>query len=368
MIVEFSVKGYRSLQDIGVTLDNLNIITGPNGSGKSNLYNALHLLAKSAEGTLAKTLALEGGMPSVLWAGDRKPTMAKKPIRMILSVQTSLFSYEIALGLPQTSMSLFGLDPQVKEESVWYGKDKRKSTTFLERKVGTTWVTNEHGESICYPLFLSQSESVLSQLHEPHLYPELSKLREMMRGWRFYHHFRTDMDSPLRRPQVGVRTPVLSDSGIDVAAALQTIIEIGDNKALHTAIDDAFPGSELIIKAEHSRFEVLLQQRGMRRPFEARELSDGTLRYLCLVAALLSPRPSDFLALNEPETSLHPDLIEPLANLIYQASRYSQVWVTTHSNRLAASLAELSKQKPIVLDKSSGFTELATEEGDRGQG
>lgn len=362
MIIEFSVKGYRSLQDIAVMLDNLNIITGPNGSGKSNLYNAIHLLAKSAEGNLAKTLALEGGMPSVLWAGDRKAAMPKKPVRMNLSVRTELFSYEIALGLPTLGMTLFGLDPIVKEETVWYGKEKRKSTTYLERKVGTTWVMNENDERTCYPLLLSQSESVLSQLHEPHLYPELSRLREMMRGWRFYHHFRTDIDSPLRRPQVGIRTPVLSDSGIDVAAALQTIIEIGDNKALHTAIDDAFLGSELIIKTEHSRFEVLLQQRGMKRPFEARELSDGTLRYLCLVAALLSPRPSNFLALNEPEMSLHPDLIEPLANLIYQASRSSQIWVTTHSNRLAAYLADLSKKAPIVLDKSSGFTELAVEQ------
>ena len=188
------------------------------------------------------------------------------------------------------------------------------------------------GERLCYPLVLSQSESVLSQLHEPHLYPELSSLREMMIGWRFYHHFRTDLESPLRRPQIAVRTPILSDSGIDVAAALQTIKEIGDHQALQNAIQDAFPGSELIIKAEGSRFELLLLQKGMRRPFEARELSDGTLRYLCLVAALLSPRPSDFLAINEPEMSLHPDLIDPLANLIYQASKHSQIWVTMYSH------------------------------------
>lgn len=360
MIIEFSVKGYRSLEDITVRLHNLNIITGPNGSGKSNLYNAIRLLAKSAEGSLAKTLALEGGMPSVLWAGASKATLSKKPVRMILSIRTDIFSYEIALGLPSSTSSLFALDPQVKEEFVWHGKEKRKSTTYLERQVGTTWVMNATGGRICYPLSLSQSESVLSQLHEPHLYPELSQLREMLRGWRFYHHFRTDMDSPLRRPQVGIQTPVLSDSGIDLASALQTIIEIGDEQALHMAIDDAFPGSELIIKTEHSRFEVLLQQRGMKRPFEARELSDGTLRYLCLIAALLSPRPPDFLALNEPEMSLHPDLIKPLAHLIYQASRFSQVWVTTHSNHLAECLASLSKKQLIVLDKSSGVTKVVT--------
>lgn len=358
MILEFSVKGYRSLQDISVSLNNLNVITGPNGSGKSNLYHAIHLLAKSAEGSLAKTLALEGGMPSVLWAGDRKATQSGQPVRMILSIRTEMYTYELALGLPKGGISLFNLDPEVKYEGIWYGKEKRKSSNYLERKVGTTWIINASGDRVCFPLIMSQSESVLSQLNEPHLYPELSCLREMMRGWRFYHHFRTDIESPLRRPQIGVRTPILSDNGIDVAAALQTIKEIGDDEALHNAIHDAFPGSDLIIKAEGSRFELLLQQKGMRRPFQARELSDGTLRYLCLVAALLSPRPSDFLAINEPEMSLHPDLIEPLANLIYQASKNSQIWVTTHSQRLAGFLEDLSKQPPIVLNKSSGFTEL----------
>lgn len=360
MIQEFTVKGYRSLQDISVKFNQLNIVIGPNGSGKSNLYNSLHLLAKSADGSLAKTLAMEGGMPSILWAGTRKVTTAKMPVRVTLCVKTEKYSYDIALGLPPgIPPSLFDLDPEVKEETIWYG-EKRKSTTYLERKAGTVWVMDDKGARECYPMILSQSESVLSQLNEPHLYPELYSLREMMRGWRFYHNFRTDLESPIRLPQIGVRTPVLSNTGIDLAAALQTIVEVGDEVALRRAIDHAFPGSVLIIKCEHSRFEVLLQQAGMNRAFETRELSDGTLRYLCLVAALLSPRPAAFLALNEPEISLHPDLIEPLAELIYHASKYSQILVTTHNKLLASYLSDLSNQQPIVLDKSAGFTEIVS--------
>jgi len=97
-----------------------------------------------------------------------------------------------------------------------------------------------------------------------------------------------------------------------------------------------------------------LQQPGIKRPLEARELSDGTLRYLCLIAAPLSPRPPKFLALNEPEMSLHPDLIPPLARLIYQASRTLQIWITPHSQRLVACLTEFTKQPAIVLDKIEG--------------
>ncbi|MCS5711552.1 AAA family ATPase [Candidatus Berkiella aquae] len=357
-ILEFTVKGYRSLQDFHLPLNHINVITGPNGCGKSNLYNSICLLGKSSEGHLAKTLALEGGMPSILWAGERKNvTRTKKPVRMILSVRTDVFSYELSLGLPSSSLSLFSLDPEIKEEYVWHGEERRRANTFFERQTNATWVMNQAGEREAYPVMLTRTESILSQLHEPHLYPELSMMRESMRNWRFYHHFRTDSYSPLRFPQVGVHTPVMSNDGIDYAAALQTIIEIGDEKSLHAAINDAFPGSRLIIKNDRSRFEVLLQQPGIKRPLEARELSDGTLRYLCLIAALLSPRPPEFLAINEPEMSLHPDLIEPLANLIYMASKNSQIWVTTHSQPLAEYLALLSKERPIVLNKIEGYTQ-----------
>lgn len=359
-ILEFSVQGYRSLQDLTLSLNNLNVITGPNGCGKSNLYHAISLLGKSSSGNLAKTLAQEGGMPSALWAGERKnTTRTKQPVRMILTVKTEVFSYEMALGLPAgIPPSLFDLDPEVKEEWVWHGCERRRATTYLERKAAATWVMNQDGARVAYPVALSQTESVLAQLSDPHLYPELSTIRESMRRWRFYHHFRTDSESPLRFPQVGVRTPILSNDGTDFAAALETIREIGDTQSLHEAIDNAFPGSQLIVKCERGRFEVLLQQPGIRRPLEARELSDGTLRYLCLVAALLSPRPPEFLALNEPEMSLHPDLIPALAELIYEASRYSQIWVTTHSQRLTECLSALSKQSPIILDKIEGCTKV----------
>jgi len=367
-ILEFSVQGYRSLQDLTLSLNNINVITGPNGCGKSNLYHAISLLGKSSSGNLAKTLAIEGGMPSALWAGQRKQlTRTKQPVRMTLTVKTDTFSYEIALGLPAgippslhagIPPSLFDLDPEVKEEWVWHGVERRRSTTYLERKAAATWVMDQDGDRVTYPVALSQTESVLAQLSDPHLYPELSAIRESMRRWRFYHHFRTDSESPLRFPQVGVRTPILSNDGTDFAAALETIREVGDTARLKEAIDNAFPGSQLLIKCERGRFEVLLQQPGIKRPLEARELSDGTLRYLCLVAALLSPRPPEFLALNEPEMSLHPDLIPALAELIYEASRSSQIWVTTHSETLTECLSRLCKQPPIILDKIEGCTKV----------
>ena len=132
-----------------------------------------------------------------------------------------------------------------------------------------------------------------------------------------------DEFSPARQAQIGTHTPVLFHDGRDLAAALQTIIEIGDVEGLETAIEDAFPGAELWIEFDGGRFQVAFKQHGLLRPLSPAELSDGTLRYLLLVAALLTPRPPEFMVLNEPETSLHHELVPALARLIRKASETS---------------------------------------------
>jgi predicted ATPase len=160
-------------------------------------------------------------------AKENYTTRTKTPVRLSLSIQTDNINYEIACGLPAPTLSKFGLDPEVKEETIWVGETKRPSNTILERQATRAWITNQYGKREPYPATLSQSESVLSQLQDPHLYPELFALSDEIKKWRFYHHFRTDPDSPIRAPQIGVRTTVLSNDGHDLAAALQTIIEIG---------------------------------------------------------------------------------------------------------------------------------------------
>lgn len=182
---------------------------------------------------------------------------------------------------------------------------------------------------------------------------ELLLLRERMRAWRFYDDLRTDREAPARQPQIGTFTPILASDGSDVGAAIQTIIEIGDATALEEAISDAFDGASLQV-GEH--FQIEMQQYGLLRPLSAAELSDGTLRYILLVAALLSPRPPELMILNEPEGSLHPDLLEPLARLLAKASSQSQIIVVSHSRQLVAALDEKSSSRAIELHKDHGET------------
>jgi predicted ATPase len=326
------------------------------------LYNSLLLIARAAQGQFARAIAEEGGMTSVFWAGGERVRYQRKkpPKRVVLAFESEDFGYELQAGIPAPNSlppgrTMFMLDPEVKEESIWPAGTRGRAR-MLDRKGPSAWLRNGEARMMEYPLGLLKYESVLSQIIEPHLYPEISVVRGEILRWRFYHHFRTDPESPLRQPQIAVQTPVLSHDGSDLAAALQTILEIGDEAALREAIGGAFGGAELHVEAVDAGFALRLQVPGLLRPLQPREFSDGQLRFLCLCAALLSPRPPALLALNEPETSLHPDLIEPLARLIVRASHDTQLWITTHSRALAEKVEEHSGIPRIELRLDDGET------------
>jgi predicted ATPase len=358
MLSELTIAGYRSLREITLPLGRLTVIVGANGCGKSNLHRSLYLLHAAAQGRLARTMASEGGMSSLLWAGARH----RGPVRLKLGIITSEnLSYELVCGLPEPNdlPSRFKLDPLIKEESILF-REGGSLVTLMDRGKSGVMLRDSSGKRVSLPMTLSRHESALMQISEPHRYPHLSLLRDRLSGWRFYHHFRTDDGGPLRQPQVGVFTPALAHDGADLAAALLTIQEIGDRPALEQAIRSGLSGAELeIVISDDYRFRVLLHTPGLHRPLEAWEMSDGTLRYLCLLAALLSPRPPQLLALNEPETSLHPDLIPPLAAAISQAASRCQIWLATHSVPLSDAIQRFSGIPPVRLIKTDGETRIA---------
>jgi len=150
---------------------------------------------------------------------------------------------------------------------------------------------------------------------------------------------------------------VLSDDGGDLAAAVQTIVEVGSGD-LQRAVADAFDGAEVSVAVHDGLFELQLRQPGMLRPLRAAELSDGTLRFLLWGAALLSPRPPSLMVLNEPETSLHPDLVAPLASMIRAAAAATQVVVVTHSQMMRGHL-DVDDASEIELYKEWGETRVA---------
>jgi predicted ATPase len=372
VLTTLAIANYRSLREFIAPLGWLNIVTGPNGSGKSNVYRALRLLAVTARGGVIPSLAREGGLPSTLWAGPERfsramltgaapvqGTRRDEPVSLRLGFAGDDFGYAIDLGLPLLNKNTqFSLDPVIKRECIWNGPLWRPSALLVDRQGASIRTRDEQGDwqTIAQPV--ASFDSMMTEFSDPRTAPEMIAVRETIRSWRFYDHFRTDSESPVRLPQIGTHTPVLSDDGADLAAALQTIREIGDPSALDAAIDDAFPGSRIDITSLDGRFEVRMHQHGLLRPLKGAELSDGTLRYLLLVAALLTPRPPALLVLNEPETSLHPDLLPALARLITRASRHSQVLVVSHAARLIAALERDGDSQSIVLEKELGATRI----------
>lgn len=374
MIRTVAVQGYRSLRDLVLPLGQLTVITGANGSGKSSVYRSLRLLADVAQNAVVASLAREGGLPSTFWAGPetisrnvRQGTYAVEPLakRKVASLKlgfgSDAYGYSIDLGYPPPPppATMFQLDPCVKRECVWHGLTYRKASALVDRRNNFVWLaTTSDEEPVMLTQHLSDTDSMLASIADPQRAPEMLAVREALRRWRFYDHFRTDAESPARSAQIGTFTPVLHHDGSNLAAALQTILEIRSDEALGTAIEDAFPGSRFFIKVQDGRFELQLQQHGLLRPLSAAELSDGTLRYLLWTAALLTPRPPELMVLNEPETSLHPDLLPALGRLILAAAQQTQILVVSHSQVLIEALASASLCKRLHLVKEFGESTL----------
>jgi predicted ATPase len=344
MLTMLAVEGYRSLRRLILPLEQLNIVVGANGTGKSSLYRAIRLLAEAARNGAVAALAREGGLPSTLWAGPEvigkavregihpvQGTVRSSPVSLRLGFTTGRFGYAIDLGLPQPAKSPFFLDPEIKCESSWSGELLRPATVLTERRRGLLRSRSVNGSWYDVPYPIAPFDSMLSVYTDVERAPELMELREQTRSWRFYDSFRADPGAPARQEHIGTRTPVLDHDGSDLAAALLTIREMGEPDQLDAAVDGAFPGSRLSVTNDAGRCRLALTQSGLLRPLGVEELSDGTLRYLLWIAALLTPRPPSLLVLNEPETSLHPDLLPALAELVVAASQRTQVIAVSHS-------------------------------------
>lgn len=359
MLQILAVAGYRSLRDVIVPLGPLTVVTGPNGSGKSNLYRALRLLASAARGELVGAVAREGGLPSLLWAGPEsggtQGTVRKGPVAVRLGFASDELGYLVDLGIPQAERGdPFARDPEIKREQVFAGTVAKPSTLLIDRTRQNTRVRDGAWTNLDQKL--APYESIVTDLADGDTAPELLGLRRMMSGWRFYDHFRVDADAPARRPQVGTRSHTLAHDGSNLAAVWATVVQAGFGADLDRAVDEAFPGSRVRVESSDGLFRLTLQQPGLLRPLETAELSDGTLRYLLLCAALLPARPAPLIVLNEPESSLHIALLPALARLVVRAAERTQVIVVSHAPALVDGVGERAR---IELTSGPAGTDVA---------
>jgi len=351
---------YRSLKSIRMDMAGVNLFIGENGVGKSNLYRALQLIQAAVRGRLAHEIAREGGMASALWSGKRRsgdPVRIKLEVELLDEVQALSFLYRVEAGLrPPKAAAGFAFEPQVKEEELKV--DAGRPVTVMKRAGPGIFVRNAAGRMEDYPEQALTSETAIALLGDAGHYPEIGTFRRAIDGWRFFHGFRTDRDSPLRSPCLAVTAPMLDEDGSNLASVFATLFHTRqDTVDLDRAIADAFGGARLIVPQpqEFAEFSLVFPDFPLRQ-FSPRELSDGQMRFLALAGALLSYRKPRFIALNEPETSLHPDMLPALADMIAQASTDSQIWIVTHSELLAAEIQKRCGTRPKRVIRNDGAT------------
>ncbi|KKB07251.1 AAA family ATPase [Devosia chinhatensis] len=373
-LTDVDITGFRSIRAIRFPLRQVTVLVGGNGVGKTNLYRSLELIQASARGTLADEIAREGGLASIFWAGGRNLTADgsfdpqfrtdgyRKGEAHRLALEVGLDAsdtgiaqrYRIEIGFAAKASAAFPNEAQIRREAITLAE--RRPIILMERREAQVWARNEEGQRENAAIDLLASETALSR---PGPYAEVAALRDTILAWRFYHGFRTDADSALRRPSRAVTAPTLSASGDNLGAVLATLRFIREDTIdLDAIIADAFGGARLDVTLGEAVNFGLCYPEMPKRTFLAHELSDGTLQFLALAGALLAYRLPPFIALNEPETSLHPSLLPLLARMIVNAAGRSQIWVVTHSAALATAIAELSGITPRRVIRSDDGTWL----------
>lgn len=360
-LAALDARQYRSLRAIRMELGGVNLFIGANGVGKSNLYRALQLVQAAVRGMFAREIAAEGGMMQALWAGGRRKHEAA---RIAFSVEVEdeergvSFDYHVEAGLrPPIDAAGFMFEPQVKAERFRVDTG-RGPVLLMERKGPGIFLRGERGRMEPFDETALTSETAISLIARGGVSPEIATFCRFIEQWRFFHGFRTDAGSPLRHPCLAVTSPLLDEDGANLAAVFATLsVTRGDTVDLDRAVADALGGARLVLPEPETEASFGLRLPEFpQRVFSARELSDGQLRFLALAGALLSYRQPPLIALNEPESSLHPDMLEPLADLIAKASEKSQIWVVTHSQMLAQAVRARCGLRPLTVIRKDGAT------------
>lgn len=340
----------------------LNVLIGPNASGKSNLIEVIGLL-RAAPSDVTVPVREGGGAENWIWRGE--PTATKARVEAVVGrpfflPHKQLVSYSISFG--QMFFGLVHLEERLRAfERTEQGKGN--SEQFLERKGSNVVVTyrDEHGAKSQRELpskDVVHDQSILAQLKDPVQYRELWGVGMALGAIRLYREWSFGRNTPPRLPQkADLPNRFLEENGANLGMVLNRLG--GDPKAKNqflAALRKLYQGVEdFHVHIESGSVQVFLQEGAITVP--ATRLSDGTLRYLCLIAILCDPSPPALVCIEEPELGLHPDILPRLADLLRETSERCQLIVTTHSDTLVDALTD-TPESIVICEKQAGQTRL----------
>ena len=339
-------------------LEPLNVLIGPNASGKSNFIEALTILAATPR-DVQTPLREGGGTVEWLWKGSQDVPMAT------LDVIVENMLNEIPLRYRLSFSELFArftlMDEVVEDEHA--SSPDESPVFYYQYRGGEPVVRAGRRPSSVRHLergTVKFSQSILSQLRNPGSYNELELLTQTFEEMHFYREFQIGHGTPLRRPQrVDHIQDYLLEDGSNLAVVLSYLLNQPTIKArILDHLQEFYPSvQDILATVLGGSIQLSFHEEGLHQPVTSTRLSDGTLRYLCLLTVLCHPQKPSVICIEEPETGLHPDVIPGLASLLVEASKHSQIIVTTHSDILVDALSE-TPEAVVICEKVNGSTQL----------
>jgi predicted ATPase len=337
-----------------IELGPLNVLIGPNGSGKSNLIEAIGLM-KAAPAELSVPIREGGGVRDWLWkdgaAGARTASLAAVIAYPDHAVPL-LYRFTFREKAQRFELS----DERIQDSAVWDGDEPYRYFGYENGRP----VLSVPGKLVrtLRPEDIHPEQSILSQRKDPDQYPEVTYLGEAFSQIRIYREWSLGRFSDPRMPQKADRpNDFLEENAKNLGLVLNSLRRqpavkrrlLDELQALYEGIED------FDVRIEGGTVQVFLQEGAITVP--ATRLSDGTLRYLCLLAILCHPEPPPLICIEEPELGLHPDVLPSMAGLLREASERTQLVVTTHSDILVDALTD-TPESVVVCEKHEGATRM----------
>ncbi len=330
-----------------IELQPLNVLIGANASGKSNLIEALGLL-KATPTDLTAPIRKGGGIGDFLWKGGQGTPTAE--IETIVDYPEGVMPLRYRVGFSSSGQRLELIDEVVENElpnpgesqpyffyRYQQGRPVLNVKTKPESKAGTAI---DRSERRLRREDLIPDQSVLSQRKDPDQYPELTYLGKEFSKISLYRDWHIGRNSEPRMPQKTdlPEHPLLED-GSNLGLVLNNLqYQLGSRQIIEKIKKFYEVAEELTVKFSGGTVQIFIREEELIQPIPATRLSDGTLRYLFLMALLLDPTPPPLLCIEEPEIGLHPDILPTIAEMLIEASQRTQLIVTTHSDALVSAL------------------------------
>jgi predicted ATPase len=367
-IQELSVEGFRSLKNVTWRPGSLNLLVGPNGAGKSNLLRLLEFVSNAARGRIAETVRQAGGIVPLLWDHSARSlswSLQLDPVEKWRDKEHGALKYSVEIEQLGKGSSYQLAHDTLATLHALSGSGKSVGLKFFEHDLAHSVVfDSKQRRLVLPPEGIEGNESLLSQVADPLSYPVVARVKRVIEAWRVHHDVHVERGSAMRIPTTTQHATLVAPDGANLTSVLHTLytgerdIRNSINEGMRAAFGREF--EDIVFQpAAAQQIQLAVQWHSCRQPHAGEDLSDGTLRFLFLLTVFTSPGAAPLIAIDEPETGLHPSMLPIVAEFAAEAAQQTQVVLTSHSPEFLDAFSTLD---PVVTvcHRENGETRLFT--------